>query len=250
VINLRCADVSVPTTDGTADAYFACPDDQDPHPGVILYMDAFGLRDQLHSMADRLAGEGYAVLVPNVFYRRGAAPLVELPPFIGGEGRSALFGQLTPLIGDLTNEAVIRDAEAYVGWLADRPEVSDVIGTTGYCMGARLALLTAAYHPDQVRAAACFHGARLGSDSPESPHLFVEAVTAELYLGHADDDPSMPPEQIARLEEALDAANVEHTTEVYDGAQHGYTMADTDRYDARADERHWAALLGLFSRTL
>jgi carboxymethylenebutenolidase len=250
VTTLRRSDVAVPTTEGTADAYFVCPDDDDTHPGVILYMDAFGLRDQLRSMADRLAGEGYAVLVPNVFYRRGPAPLVELPAFIGGDGRGTLFARLTPLLGDLTNEAVIRDAEAYVDWLADRPEVSDSIGTTGYCMGARLALLTAAYHPDQVAAAAGFHGARLASDSPESPHLFVEAITAELYLGHAGDDPSMPPEQVARLEEALDAAGVEHTTEVYDGAQHGYTMADTDRYDAGADERHWAALHDLFSRAL
>lgn len=248
---LRSTPVTLPTTDGTADAYFVCPDDQNGHPGVILYMDAFGLRDQLRSMADRVAAEGYAVLVPNVFYRRGAAPLVDLPDFIAGDGRAGLFDQLKPLMADLTNEAVIRDAEAYVDWLAARPEVGgSTIGTVGYCMGARLAVLTAAYHPDQVTAAAGFHGARLGSDAPDSPHLFVEAITAELYLGHADDDPSMPPEQIARLDEALDAAGVEHTTEIYEGAQHGYTMADTDRYDGASAERHWTALLDLFGRQL
>ncbi|MEZ0578022.1 dienelactone hydrolase family protein [Nocardioides sp. MH1] len=247
---LRSTVVSVPTTDGTADAYFVAPDDDSTRPGVLLYMDAFGLRPQLESMADRLAGEGYAVLVPNVFYRRGAAPLVELPAFIGGDGRAGLFDQLKPLMADLTNEAVIRDAEAFVDWLSARPEVGDTIGATGYCMGARLALLTAAYHPDHVTAAAGFHGARLGSEAPDSPHLFVEAMTAELYLGHADGDPSMPPEQIERLDEALDAAGVRHTTEVYDGAQHGYTMADTDRYDASADARHWAALVDLFARNL
>ena len=248
---LRRAEVAVPTTDGTADAYFTCPDDAEARAGVILYMDAFGLREQLRSMADRIAGEGYAVLVPNLFYRQGTAPLVDLPDFIAGDGRAGLFEQLKPLMADLTTEAVIRDVEAYADWLSARPEVGESsIGTVGYCMGARLALLTAAYHPDHVEAAACFHGARLGSDAPDSPHRFVEAITAEVYLGHADDDPSMPPEQIARLEEALDAADVEHTTEVYEGAQHGYTMADTDRYDAASAERHWRALLDLFDRAL
>ena len=246
--------VSVPTTDGTADGYFVAPDGSESaggRPGVLLFMDAFGLRPQLEAMADRIAGAGCAALVPNLFYRRGAAPLLDLPPHIADEDRGRLFEQLRPMMADLGTEEVVRDVEAYVDWLTARPEVGDrPVATTGYCMGARLSLLTAAYHPDRVTAAAGFHGARLGSDAPDSPHLFAEGITAEVYLGHADDDPSMPPEQIEVLDAALDAAGVRHTTEVYEGARHGYTMADTDAYDPAADERHWTALLDLLERAL
>ena len=66
--------VDIPTEDGIADAYWVHPGDERPRPAVLLYQDAFGLRPHLRSMADRLAGAGYAVLVPNVFYREGRAP--------------------------------------------------------------------------------------------------------------------------------------------------------------------------------
>src|SRR5581483_6650266 len=107
----------------------------------------------------------------------------------------------------------------------------------------RLVLYTAGAHPDRVAAAAGFHGGRLATDDPDSPHLEAERVTAELYFGHADEDPSMPPEQQQLLEETLTAAGVRHRCEVYAGAPHGYTQADTAAYNKEGDERHWAALL-------
>ncbi|WP_105967869.1 dienelactone hydrolase family protein [Streptomyces geranii] len=243
--------VDIPTPDGTADAYFAHPADGGARPAVLLYMDAFGLRPQLRVMADRLAAAGYAVLVPNVFHRHGSAPVVELPDFISDADRPALFERILPLMGGLTAEVVARDSGAYLEWLAGRPEaVAGPVGVTGYCLGTRLSLLTAGNHPDRVAAAAGFHGAGLATDAPESPHLLADRVTAELYFGHADNDPSMPPEQIERLDKALTEAGVKHNTDVYAGAEHGYTMADTDRYDADAAERHWTALLDLFGRAL
>jgi carboxymethylenebutenolidase len=100
-----------------------------------------------------------------------------------------------------------------------------------------------------VAAAAGFHGGRLATDTPDSPHLVAGNITAELYFGHADDDPSLPPEQIERLAAALTEAGVRHHCEVYDGAPHGYTQADTASYHREGDERHWAALLDLLKRT-
>ncbi|MFJ3777232.1 dienelactone hydrolase family protein [Streptomyces sp. NPDC090075] len=248
---IRGTDVSIRTQDGTADSYFAHPADGTAHPAVVLYMDAFGLRPQLKSMADRLAGAGYTVLVPNVFYRHGSAPVVPLPEFIADADRPALFERIVPLMGDLTGDVVDRDSAAYLDWLATRPEAAPgAIGTTGYCMGARLALLTAGHHPGKVAAAAGFHGAGLATDAPDSPHLLADRITAELYFGHADNDPSMPPEQIERLDKALTEAGVTQHADVYAEAAHGYTMADTDRFDAGSAERHWAALLDLFGRTL
>jgi carboxymethylenebutenolidase len=242
--------VDIPTPDGTADAYLVHPGDGGPSPAVLLYMDAFGLRPQLTSMADRLAGAGYTVLVPNVFYRHGRAPVVDLPDFIDPGARPELFESIGPMMQALTPELAMRDAGAYLDWLADRPETADgPVALTGYCMGARLALLTAGTYPERVAAAAGFHGGRLATDAPDSPHLVADKITAELYFGHADADPSLPVEQIERLEKALTEAGVRHRCEVYPGAHHGFTQADTASYDRAGDERHWEALLDLLKRT-
>ncbi|MFI1733716.1 dienelactone hydrolase family protein [Streptomyces acidicola] len=248
---VRGTSVDISTPDGTADAYLAVPDDNSPHPAVLFYMDAYGLRPHLKKMADRLAEAGYTVLVPNVFYRHGPAPVFDLPDYVDPQEHPNLWEQITPVLRSLTPELATRDAGAYLDWLAGRPEAADgPVGVTGYCMGARLALRTAGDYPDRVAAAACFHGGGLATDAPDSPHLLADRITAELYFGHADQDQSMPPEQIDRLDTALTEAGVRHRTEVYAGAAHGYTQADTAMYDTEASERHWTALLSLLNRSL
>lgn len=243
-------DVDIPTEDGTADAYLTHPGDGAPRPAVLFYMDAFGPRPRLRAMADRLAEAGYTVLVPNLFYRRGRAPVVELPEFIDPGARPEIFQRLAPAMRELTPERAMRDADAYLRWLAECPAAADgPVAVTGYCMGAALSLRTAGTHPDRVAAAAGFHGGRLATDAPDSPHLVAGRITAEVYLGHADQDHSLPEEQIERLERALTDAGVRHRCEVYTGAGHGYTQSDTAAYDKEADERHWAALLDLLRRT-
>ncbi|MET9454755.1 dienelactone hydrolase family protein [Streptomyces canus] len=243
--------IEIPTQDGTADAYLAHPDDGRPRPAVLLYMDAFGLRPHLKSMADRLAGAGYTVLVPNVFYRYGPAPVVELPEFINPAERPEIIQNLGPAARTLTPEGAMRDAAVYLDWLAASPlTTGGPVGVTGYCMGAGLALRTAGTHPERIAAAAGFHGARLATDAPDSPHLLAGHITAELYFGHADQDSTNPADQIARLEKALTEAGVEHRSEVYEGARHGFTQADTAMYGAEPTDRHWTALLDLFARRL
>ncbi|WP_327365929.1 dienelactone hydrolase family protein [Streptomyces sp. NBC_01217] len=248
---VRGTSVDIPTQDGVADAYLAHPDDGQPHPAVLFYTDAFGIRPQLQKMADRLAGAGYTVLAPNVFYRHGRTPVTELPEFIDPAGRPEIFERLGPIIQSLTPEAAMRDADVYLHWLAASPLTTEgPVGVTGYCMGAGLALRTAGTYPERVAAMAGFHGGRLATESADSPHLLAGRIAAELYFGHADQDPSLPPEQINRLDEALTAAGVRHRSEVYTGAQHGFTQADTASYDSAADDRHWTALLALLDRTL
>ncbi|NEB19784.1 dienelactone hydrolase family protein [Streptomyces coelicoflavus] len=243
-------DVDIPTGDGTADAYLTHPADGAPHPAVLLYMDGFGLRPSLRAMADRLAGAGYTVAVPNVLYREGRAPVVELPEFIDQASRPRIFERLGPMMRALTPDQVERDADAYLRWLAGRPEAAGgPVAVAGYCMGAALALRTAGAYPDRVAATAGFHGGNLATEATDSPHLVAGRLTGEVYFAHADDDPGMPAEQQERLEAALTAAGVTHRCEVYSGAHHGYTQADTSAYDEKAAERHWDALLGLLKRT-
>ncbi|MER8157801.1 dienelactone hydrolase family protein [Streptomyces sp. NPDC094472] len=248
---VRGTAVDIPTRDGIADAYLVHPDDTDRPPAVLLYMDAVGLRPHLRGMADRLAAAGYTVLVPNVFYRHGRAPVVELPDFIDVAARPEIFQDILPIMQELTPERAMSDAGTYLDWLASCPQATDgPVGLTGYCLGAGLALRTAGSYPDRVAAAAGFHGGNLATEAPDSPHTVAGQVTAELYFGHADQDHSLPPEQIERLDKALTEAGVRHRAEVYTGAQHGYTQADTVSYNAEAAERHWEALLDLFGRTL
>lgn len=242
--------VEIATPDGVADAYVTYPAAGGKYPGVLLYMDAFGLRPSLRALADDVAAAGYTVLVPNVFYRHGRSPVFDLPEFIDPAARPQIWEQVGPVLMSHTSDLAIRDAGTYLRWLADSPLVADgKVAVTGYCMGARLALYTAGSYPDRVAAMAGFHGGHLATDAPDSPHTVAGNVSGEVYFGHADEDSSMPPEQQRLLEETLTAAGVRHRCEVYPGAHHGYTQADTAAYNKEGAERHWAALLDLLGRT-
>lgn len=243
---MRSSTVEIQTTDGVADAYLTRPDEGDRHPGVLFLMDAFVLRPRIEEMADRIAERGYAVLAPNLFYRAGGPPA---PGDMRDEAaRNAFFAAVRPMMAELTPERLAADGRAYLDRLA---EVADEpVALTGYCMGVRMGLRIAAAHPDRVAALAGFHGGGLVTDDPDSPHRSVAALRGlELYFGHADNDRSNTPEQIAALDAALDEAGVKHRTEVYSGAAHGFTMADTPVYDEQACERHFDALFDLLDRT-
>ncbi|QMU70674.1 dienelactone hydrolase family protein [Streptacidiphilus sp. P02-A3a] len=239
----------IPTADGSADAFAAFPEGGGQHPGVLLYMDIFGLRPVLEQRARELAGHGYYVLVPNVFYRHGPAPLVELPEYIGEQDRPAVVAQLLPLVKAHPTELALRDADAYLDFLTAQPEVSaGPVGVTGYCMGAVLALRTAATHPDRVAAVAGFHPGNLISDAPDSPHLLIPGLTAAVHIGHAETD--MKPEAVGELNRALDAAGVDYTSESYPGTVHGFTMPDTAAFSPSGLQRHWDRLLPLLDHAL
>ncbi|MEU5724167.1 dienelactone hydrolase family protein [Micromonospora sp. NPDC047738] len=247
---MQTTTVEVPTGDGVADAYLVRPDGDGPLPAVLVFMDAYGLRPRLAEMAETIAARGHVVLVPNLFHRFGRAPLVDLSGLREPSQRGALFEELGPMIRSLTPDVVARDTAAYLDFLAARPDVaSGPVAITGYCMGGLNALRAIEAHPDRIAAAAVFHAGRLATDAPDSPHLAVGAVTGELYFGHADQDRSMPAEQIGVLEQALDRAGVTYRSEVYPGAHHGYTQSDTSEYDEQATERHWVALFDLLDRT-
>ncbi|GHC59645.1 dienelactone hydrolase family protein [Streptomyces cinnamoneus] len=241
--------LQIPTTDGQADAFAAFPDRGEQHPGVLLYTDAFGVRPELEERARELAGHGYYVLVPNLYYRHGPAPVVELPEHIGEEVRPAVIARLMPLVETHTTERILRDADAYLGFLTAQPEVgAGPAAAIGYCMGAALAMRTAAAHPDQVAAVAGFHPGFLVTDAPDSPHRLVPELTAQVHLGLSGND--MSSEAVGELNQALDAAGVGYTTEIYPGTIHGFTMSDTDAFNPSALQRHWDRLLPLLGRTL
>jgi carboxymethylenebutenolidase len=243
--------IDIPVGDATAEGWLATPPTTDrPTPGVLLYIDAFGVRPRIEEMAERIAGWGFVVLAPNVFHRSGSvadnAPTGDLRD---PEVRGRTFQHGRARMGLLTKEAVVGDSGAWLDALAAHG-ASEPMGVIGYCMGARLATWTAGAHPDRVGAAAGFHGGRLVTDAPDSPHLSIPNARAEFYYGHADHDQSMTPEHIERLEGALADAGLRFTSVVYEGAPHGYTMSDTAMHDANAEARHWVDLEALLRRAL
>lgn len=243
--------IDVPTPDGVADCYLTTPADGAGHPGVLLLMDALGMRERIHEMADRIAAQGYVVLAPNVFYRAGRAPLWETPDLADEKSRAEFFQSLGPLMGPLIGngaQAAVSDGGAYLAELGER--TNGPVGITGYCFGGFLGWSIAAAYPDRVAALGGFHTGRMVTDEPDSPHLRAPKIRAEVYWGHADQDDSMTPENIAALDDAMDKAGVRHTTEVYAGAHHGYTMSDMGAYNEAAAERHFTALFDLLGRTL
>ncbi|GAA3494558.1 dienelactone hydrolase family protein [Streptomyces prasinosporus] len=236
--------LQIPTADGRADAFAAVPDRGGRHPGVLMYADGFGIRPVLREMAHELAGHGYYVLVPNLFHRHGPAPVIELPEHIGDEARPAVFAQLMPMIEAHTTDRVLSDADAYLTFLTAQPEVSaGRVAVTGYCIGGLLATRTAAAHPGQVAALAAFHGPVV-ADGPDS----LSKLTAEVHFGHAESD--LTPEALGGLNQALDAAGVGYTSEIYPGTIHGFTMSDTDAFSASGLKRHWDRLIPLLGRAL
>ncbi len=234
--------------DGPAEAYLT-GDRGDP--GVLFYVDAIGLRPQTEDMADRIASWGYVVLAPHVFYRDGSA--AELAPdrdLRQPDAREAFFsGGVADRVRGLTPDKLAPDADAYVRTLLEHA-AGGPVGVTGYCMGARLAVRTAGWFPGTVAAVGGFHGGGLVTDAEDSPHLAIADSTAAYVFGHADHDRGMTPDHVAVLEETLRAAGRPHLNEIYEGAAHGYTMADTSVYDEAAAERHFRELEALLARTL
>jgi carboxymethylenebutenolidase len=249
---VRSETVRVDAPDGPADVLVSRPEGGGPLPAVLLYTDAYGIRPAAQAHVERLASHGYLVIAPNLFYRHGRPPVVpDLERLMRSEDRSALFEALGPKMAALTPDATVADARAWLGCLAERPDVRDgPIGTVGYCLGGRLSLRTAGAFPDAVSAAASFHGGNLATTEGDSPHLVAVNAAAELYIGHADNDRSMDPEQMGRLTRALAEAHVRHTAELYVGAGHGWTQTDTPVYDEPSAERHWQRLVDLFDRVL
>jgi carboxymethylenebutenolidase len=242
------SDVQITTPDGTCPASLHVPEGDGPWPGVLLFPDAGGLRETKRVMADRLAGMGYVTLVPDVYYREGDWRPFDIATVFTDPGERARLGAY---MGNLTRDRILADTGAYLDFLLARPEVAGAAaGTTGYCMGGRLSLITAGAHPDRVAAAASFHGGGIAvADDPQSPHLAADRITATVYVAGAEDDDHFTPEQAELLDAALTGAGVRHTVEFYP-AKHGFAVPDNPTYDEAAEDRHWKALEALYGSTL
>ncbi len=249
-------DVEIKTPDGTCDAAFIHPA-SGSHPAVLLWPDAFGLRPSMRQMARRLAEQGYSVLVPNPFYRKGKAPFFE-------DASNVDFakdrGKIQPLMDSVNAPGnPEKDAVAYITFLDAQKQVnkSKKIGTQGYCMGGPLVVRTCAAVPDRVGAGGSFHGGGLVTDKPDSPHLLAPKIKAKMYFAIASNDDMRQPDAKDKLKEAFMAANNPAKIEVYGTCQHGWCVPDMPKqpdgkpiYNMPEAERAWKELLALYKANI
>jgi carboxymethylenebutenolidase len=240
--------IEITTRDGVCPSYVYRPSGSGPWPAVLVYMDGLAIRPAMLELGERLATHGYFVLLPDLFYRSGPyEPMDPHTVFSDPEKRKILMEKF---FAPATPANIMSDTRAFLNYLAEQSDVKPGgIGSTGYCMGGLMSLTAAGTYPDRIVVAASYHGGRLATDAPDSPHLLAPKMKARVYVGGAMEDQSFPDDMKQRLEHALTEGGVEHTIETYE-AKHGWVFRDTPVYDAVAAERHWQTLLALFDAEL
>jgi carboxymethylenebutenolidase len=242
------AEIQIQTKDGQCRSYVFRPAGNGPWPAVLVYMDGIGIRPAMLEVGERLAKNGYFVLLPDLYYRAGPYAPLDVQRIFAGDTdvRNVLMG----MMGTATAANVMSDTRAFLDYIASQKDVKQTgIGTTGYCMGGGLSLTAAGTFPDRVAAAASYHGGRLATDASDSPHLLANKIKARVYIAAAIEDQTFPDDMKVRLEDALTKAGVDYTLETYP-AKHGWVFHDTPVYDAAASERHYQSMLSLFKAKL
>lgn len=217
-------------------------------PAVVYLMDGMGIRPTLLGAAEKLAAQGFYVLVPDLYYRGSPyAPFDHSTLQDDPVEQKRIMG----LVKLVTNDGVMRDLQAFFEFFERQPEVAGRrVGCVGYCMGGPLALYAAGTFPERVPAAASIHGANLATDRPDSPHLLAKKMTGELYLGVAEHDPYIIPGETERIDAALREAGANYQLERYPGCHHGFALPGAHGYDAKADELHRKRVVDMFRRNL
>jgi carboxymethylenebutenolidase len=243
--------IDIKTRDGLCPSYVYRPAGTGPWPAVLVYMDGLAIRPAMLEIGERLAPHGYFVLLPDLFYRSGPYAPMDAKAVIADLSdpeRRKVF--LDKYFVPASPANVMSDTQAFLEYLGAQRDVrAGGIGTTGYCMGGLMSLTAAGTYPDHIVAAASYHGGRLVTDAPDSPHRLAPRMKARVYVAGAIEDQSFTDDMKAQLEQALSEAGVDHRIETYP-AKHGWVFRDTPVYDAAASERHWQSMLALFNETL
>ncbi|MEQ8586114.1 MAG: dienelactone hydrolase family protein [Thalassobaculaceae bacterium] len=238
----------IATPDGTMETFFVRPERGGPYPGVLMLMDAPGIREELYDMARRLATVGFSVLLPNLYYRAGRDTKYGSDVLTAG---SADHTAMRAIRTKMTIPPVMRDVAAMLAHI-DRTGIArkGAVGVHGYCMSGPYALAAAARYPERVAAAASFYGTWIVSDAEESPHATLGQARGELYISCAETDDLAPPDMVAELKRLFDASGARGELEVHPGTHHGFAFPSRWCFDKPAAERHWERLIALYRRTI
>jgi len=239
--------IGISTADGRMNTFVCHPERLGPHPAIIFFMDAPGIREELRDMARRLGTVGYYVMLPNLYYRSNVEELGS----VVGEANVATRQKALQLMATINIPMVMQDVDALLAFAGqDKAASTTPMGCVGYCMSGQYAMNAAVRHKDKIRAAASIYGVALVTDKPDSPHLVSQRTDARLYFGCAENDQYAPMQMIDQVRAAVAAEGGNAEVEVYPGTHHGFAFASRPVYDKPAAERHWERLFTLFGEAL
>src|SRR5499426_3285744 len=177
--------VEIPTSSGSMDTFVTHPEQDGPFPPVIVYMDIWGVREELFEIARRVGTVGYYCMVPNLYYRQGKVR----HEFRDAQNRMISLHALDEerrqrVIAPgrrLSNQMVVDDTGAILDFVGrGEPVRPSGVGSIGYCMGGRHVFSVAGHFPERVIASASLHGTSLVSDAADSPHRLAARFRGEL----------------------------------------------------------------------
>ena len=220
---------SLPTADGLMPAYVCRPAGAGSHAAVIVVMEAFGLNAHIKDVAERIAREGYVTIAPDLFYRFGSpiVPYEDVPRALG-------------YIQKFDDAVLMAELGVVIQHLKGRPEVrSDRIGITGFCVGGRIAFLTACRHPVAIKVAVPFYGGGIAANTPTAPINLADRIQCPILCFFGETDKMIPMDQVRRVDETLKRLKKIAEVKVYKGAGHGFFCNDRASYDAGAAQNAW-----------
>jgi len=247
--------VDVPTADGRMETFIVHPQEGGAFAPVVVYMDVWGLREELYDIARKIAVVGYYVMLPDLYYRQGRVR----HQWRDAQGRMISMHNLDPErqaqvrapLQQLSDAMVVADSGALLAFVErGAPVQPGPVGSIGYCMGGRHAICVSAAYPECFVAAASLHGTQLVTDREGSPHRLAPRLRGELYCGFAEKDPNATPPIRAALDEAFSGCAVDYRFALHPGAEHGYALPDRDIHDKRAANRDWELIFAMFRRRL
>lgn len=230
---------------GVMGGHLARPKGAGPFPGVIVYMEIFGVNAHIRDVTERVAREGYVALAPDVFHR--SAPGIELGYDEAG------MGQGIKLLMQVRADEAISDARDAVAFLRERPEVrGGKIGAMGFCMGGHFTYLTAC--ETDVAAAASFYGG--GIAAPQGPGggpptlSRTPGIRGRVLCLFGGRDAMIPAAQVDAIRASLASAGTRHEVVVYPEADHGFFCNERATYHEPSARDAWERVKALFAAEL
>jgi len=241
--------VSIPMSAGTASALLYHPSGEGRWPAVLVWTDGTGLRPAYDAIGRKIAAEGYVVLIPNAYYRTTALDGRSDPPPAAsaeqGRERSTQWRAAT------TEEAVIADARAYLGFLDGHPQVDAArkAGTLGFDYGSANAFHAARAVSNRIGAVAALYPSGTATPRPNSPHLFVNQSHAAYYVALARNDDAREPGDKDDYRNAFREAGLVGTVDVVP-ADHGFAISGEPAFNQSASDESLARVIETFRRHL
>jgi carboxymethylenebutenolidase len=225
--------------------YLARPAGAGSWPGVLVFMEIFGINAHIRDVCERVAREGYVALAPDYFHR--SFPGIEL-----GYDETG-FAQGMKALGALRADEMISDARAAVAFLRGRPEARGrKIGCTGFCIGGHMTYLSAC--ETDVAAAASFYGG--GIAAPQGPGGQAATlgrtakISGRILCLFGGRDSFIPAAQVDAIRAALEREKRRHEVVVYPDADHGFFCDQRATYERAAAEDAWRRVKQLFAEEL